>query len=128
MNTDLDDQLDSGEDFSEDDISESDISEEELLLVAATAAAAAGIAAIAAALVVTQKLRAPSMSLKRYFPSAGNADQTAQKKAKQSQVQGPLSFYIYKFHLLINSPDLRPSRYRQRTPSPPRFFVAVAFF
>jgi hypothetical protein len=33
------------------------------------------------------------MSLKRYFPPSGNADQTAQKKAKQSQVQGPLSFF-----------------------------------
>ena len=48
MNTDLDDQLDSGED----------------LLLFATAAAA-GIATIAAALVVTQKRRALSMSLKR---------------------------------------------------------------
>lgn len=55
------DQLDSGEDLSEDNI-------------------------------VTQKRRAPSMSLKRYFPSASNADQTAQKKAKQSH--GPLSFFI----------------------------------
>ena len=77
MNTDLDDQLDSGED---------------LLLVAA--AAAAGIAAIAAALVVTQKRRALSMRLKQYFPP-GNAE---------SQVQG-LLYFLWWFPLLINSHD-----------------------
>jgi hypothetical protein len=41
------------------------------------------------------------MSLKRYFSQIpSSADQTAQKKAKQSQVQGPLSSLVPPSHQL----------------------------
>jgi hypothetical protein len=50
------------------------------------------------------------MSLKRYFsqiPSSADTDQTAQKKTKQSQVQGPLSFLVPPSHQLTHlNPDL----------------------